>query len=130
MVSGYMFILIMAWTLRAGGHVKIDIVSTGLKPKVRYWMETILIPIIAMPFTVVTIWKSIEAAIFNTQLMEAATGPAQIPIWHMRWSIPVGFAILFIQLFAEWLRGIVFVKKGMFIEELEEVQDLVEGGTG
>lgn len=117
-LSGFAFVLIMAWTLQSGGHVAIDIVSVGLKPRVRSIMHSVLIPIMCLPVLVIIEWKGTGAAINATRIGEAATSPALIPIWELRWALVVGFGFLTLQMIAEWIRDIIYSVKGKPIEEL------------
>ena len=116
--TGFMFILTMSWGQVLKRHVVIDITSSRLKPKAKAIWESILIPIIALSVLVVITYKGTTAAILATQNLEMAAGPVPVPLYHLRWTIPIGFALMTLQMIVDWIKSIIFAVKGKTIEEL------------
>lgn len=116
--SGFMFTLAMSWAQVLKRHVVIDITTSIMKPRTKAIWESIFIPIIAISVLVLITYEGTIAAIIATQNREAAAGPVAVPLYHLRWTVPVGFGLMTLQMIVEWIKNIIFAVKGKSIEEL------------
>lgn len=106
-VSGYLLLAIvffgLAYTMKAGGHIRADIVLTHVSVKIRETLE-VLATVLALAFTLVLLggaWALVaEYYVHGTTSFKYL----QIPLWMPAALLVVGAALLVLQLVAQLLR--------------------------
>lgn len=89
-----MFMLGIPFTLRAGGHVRVDVIYDGLSLNRKAWIDLICILTLLLPFTLLVAWYGIGFAYEAYQIGEGSPDPGGLPY---RWIIRsvISFAMFF-----------------------------------
>jgi len=85
-----------AYTLRVGGHVRIDLVVNRLRPRVRGILSTIT-SIIALTYCAVVTWQGWLLFLRCNQLNWRDDSPAMLPLSPVYFIVPLGAFLLSIQ---------------------------------
>jgi len=126
-LSGYFFgayfMLGGAYTLKEGGHIRVDILSSKFSEKQRAIVD-IITSILVLLFIFVLTW-------FATGLMITQIGRKEIsqtvfapPVYPMSLFIVIGGVLLFLQALAKLIRDIVFITIGRDLEPDHETVDI------
>lgn len=102
---GLVFLLCSPYTLKEQGHVRIDILSSRLAPRVRVWIDILGGLLFLLPVCVlitVDSWKFFRLAY---QQNEASFNPGGLLWWPIKLAIPIGFALLALQGMSEVIKG-------------------------
>lgn len=104
------YMLAAGYTLKRNEHVRIDLVSSRLTPRTRNIIDAVGMILFIMP---VTLYISLESipnfweSVLNQEVSQNAGGLIR---WPLRILIPIGFALLFLQAFSEFLKRIAFLR--------------------
>jgi TRAP-type mannitol/chloroaromatic compound transport system permease small subunit len=89
-----MFMLGIPFTLKAGGHVRVDVIYDGLSVRKRAWIDLIFTFILLVPFCLLVAWYGVDFARESFQLGEGSGDPGGLPHrWIIKSVIP--FAMFF-----------------------------------
>ncbi|TYC72408.1 TRAP transporter small permease [Stappia sp. BW2] len=88
--------LAMPWLLKTGRHIAVDAVTDQLSPAWRRVCHVLAMGFVAV-FSILVAWKG--GAIFYDSFERGRTSGTMLdlPMWISELSIPVGFALLFLQ---------------------------------
>lgn len=100
------FLLCAAWTLIVNEHIRIDIVSNFFSQRARNWIEIIGHTLFLMPFTLVMIITSWRFFLASYRVNEQSGNAGGLLQWPVKFLIPLGFAILFVQAISELIKRI------------------------
>jgi TRAP-type mannitol/chloroaromatic compound transport system permease small subunit len=105
MLNGALFLFAVAFTLRSGGHVRVDFLSSRFAPRTQDAIQGAFFLLVMLPalgaLTWVTarrFWRAFES---NEPDPMSSWAP---PIWPFYLVMLVGFASLFLQVLSEVLR--------------------------
>ncbi len=98
------FLLGGAYTLKKGAHVRVDVVSSRLSDRTRFWIERLGLWLLLIPYCVFMIYISWSPVAESISLAEQSPDPGGLPRYYVKALIPLGFVILFLQGLAEGLR--------------------------
>lgn len=89
-----MFMLGIPFTLKEGGHVRVDVIYEGLPLRMRAWIDLMCTLVLLMPFCLLVAWYGIDFARESFQLGEGSGDPGGLPY---RWIIKsvISFAMFF-----------------------------------
>lgn len=105
------FLLGAAFTLREGGHVRVDIVSRRLSEKGKAILELITYTFYFL-FNVVLLWKGGEMAYESVMMLEKTQTPWEPYVFHVILAIPIAAILMLLQGMAEFIRNLKTVAKG------------------
>jgi TRAP-type mannitol/chloroaromatic compound transport system permease small subunit len=105
------FLLGGAYTLREGGHVRVDIVSRRLSEKGRAILELITY-IFYFLFNVVLLWQGGEMAYESVMMLEKTQTPWEPYVFHVILAIPIAAILMLLQGIADFIRNLKTVAKG------------------
>ncbi|SEG22254.1 TRAP transporter small permease subunit [Marinobacterium lutimaris] len=89
-----MFMLGIPFTLKAGGHVRVDVIYDQLSVRRRAWIDLICTFVLLMPFCLLVAWYGVDFARESFQLGEGSGDPGGLPNrWIIKSVIP--FAMFF-----------------------------------
>jgi TRAP-type mannitol/chloroaromatic compound transport system permease small subunit len=89
-----MFMLAAAWTLHAGGHVRVDIFYADAAPRRKAWIDLIGAIFLLLPFMLVLVWLSVPYAARSWAILEHSQEASGLPlVFVLKTLIPV-FALL------------------------------------
>ena len=102
------FLVGAAYTLKEGGHVRVDIFFMRFSPKAKALVDLLGHLILLIPFSVVII-LSTEKFVFNSwAVREVSSDPGGLPARYLlKAMIPVAFTLLIIQAISEIIKNIL-----------------------
>ena len=103
---GLVFLFCAAWTLREGGHVRIDILYTRLPPVARIWIDIIGGLLFLLPVCLLIAYDSWNFFLISYQTGEASSNPGGLIWWPIKLAIPVAFILLSLQGLSETIKNI------------------------
>ena len=111
MLFGTFIIIGGAYTFSKGGHVGMDIIYAGLRPRIRALLDMITFSL-SLAFVGVLLWKGGQAAWKSIQLLEHDSTQWGPPIYPFRMMLPLGAFLLLLQMVAKFIRDFLIVIKG------------------
>lgn len=92
--------LALAWTLRGGGHVRVQLLVRRLGARARRWQE-ILVTITMLALTVSLAWSSTELVLESHAYGDVSSGYVPVPLWIPQLPMAVGLVVLALALLDE-----------------------------
>lgn len=104
------FLFLAGYTLLHNEHVRIDIVTGRLSPRVRAWIDIFgtLFFLLPMAFTIMVLSWPIFVDAYERH--EVSTNAGGLIIWPARLLVPVGFFLLIVQALSELIKRIAFLQ--------------------
>jgi TRAP-type C4-dicarboxylate transport system permease small subunit len=106
--------LSLAYIQRHGRNLRADYFSNRLSPKGQNIMINIIIPLVALPYILPLIWKSIEAAVYSLSIGERTYSAWAPPVGPIKLMVPIGATLLSLILIAQIIQGIVNIIKNSY----------------
>lgn len=92
-----MFMLGVPFTLRAGGHVRVDLIYEGLGLRRKAWIDLFGVLALLFPFCLLVAWFGVDFARESFELGESSGDPGGLPYrWIIKAVIPFAFFCTFI----------------------------------
>ena len=88
------FMLAAAWTLSAGGHVRVDIFYAEAGPRARAWIDLIGALLLLLPFALVLVCLSVPFAARSWAILERSQESSGLPLVFVLKSLIPVFAVL------------------------------------
>ncbi|WP_336099076.1 TRAP transporter small permease subunit [Roseovarius sp. CH_XMU1461] len=102
---GAVFLLAAAHTLRRDEHVRIDFLSSRMKPRTFVRMTLFGHLFFLLPFCLVMLWLSAPWALSSILSGETSANAGGLPLWPAKAIVPLGFILLSLQAIAEIIRS-------------------------
>lgn len=103
---GLVFLFCAAWTLREGGHVRIDILYSHLPPRIRIWVDLLGALLFLLPVCLLIVIDSWHFFLISFQTREGSPNPGGLLWWPLKLAIPVAFGLLSLQGLAEIIKNL------------------------
>lgn len=101
-----LFLLGLAYALRHGAHVRVDVFSQRWTPRTRARVELAGLALLLMPFCVFVVAMSWDYVGASWAAREGSRDPGGLPGWYLLKSLlPLSAALLLLQALAETLRA-------------------------
>ncbi|TAK47628.1 MAG: TRAP transporter small permease subunit [Xanthobacteraceae bacterium] len=95
-----------AWTLRAGGHVRVDVFYAEAGPRARAWIDLIGALLMLLPFMVALMWLSWPYARRAWIILEGSRESSGLPlVFLLKSMIPLFAAQFFLQGLSQAIRA-------------------------
>jgi TRAP-type C4-dicarboxylate transport system permease small subunit len=95
-VSGFLQVLVIFWglayTFQAGGHIRVDLITTHLPARVRAWLRVVTLAV-GIALLAVVAWVTGESAWTAYQYGRVST-VMLYPLWLPMLLIPTGLALM------------------------------------
>ena len=111
------FMLVAAFTLLHKGHVAIDILYNKFRPRVRGILDIITYSVLFFPFCIIMVYQGTIFAKTSWMIHETSESAGLTVVPLVKTAIPVTFALVLLQGFANFIRSIMLAIKG---EEMEK----------
>ena len=96
------FLIGAAYTLKEGGHVRVDIIFVNLSEKTKAWIDFIGIFVFLIPFSIAVILSTKGFIMSSWAVREISPDPGGLPARYLlKAMIPLGFSLLIVQGFSE-----------------------------
>ena len=111
---GAYYMMAGAYTHLVGGHVKVDVVYAHFSPRRRAILDLITFPI-GLLFIGVFMWAGWRFAMDATWMrnagwvLEVDQSHLRLPLYVIKWTMPIGTFLLFLQSCAKFVRDLYFV---------------------
>ena len=89
-----LFMLAAAWTLRAGGHVRVDVFYAEASPRTRAIIDLLGALLLLLPFATVLIWLSLPYAARSWDILERSQESSGLPLVYLLKTLIPLFALL------------------------------------
>jgi TRAP-type mannitol/chloroaromatic compound transport system permease small subunit len=89
-----LFLLAAAWTLRAGGHVRVDIFYAEASSRTKAMIDLIGAVLLLLPFALVLVWLSWPYAARSWAIIERSQESSGLPLVFLLKSLIPLFAVL------------------------------------
>lgn len=104
------FLLGAAYTLKEGGHVRVDIIFANLSKKTKAWINFLGTFIFLIPFCVMVIISSKGFIMNSWAVKEVSPDPGGLPARYiLKAMIPLGFSLLIAQGFSEACKNLMII---------------------
>jgi TRAP-type mannitol/chloroaromatic compound transport system permease small subunit len=102
-----LFMLAAAWTLQAGGHVRVDVFYADAGPRARALIDLLGALLLLLPFVLVLVWLSVPFATRSWAVLERSQETSGLPLLFLLKTIIPLFAVLMaLQGVAQVLRAV------------------------
>jgi TRAP-type mannitol/chloroaromatic compound transport system permease small subunit len=102
-----LFLLAAAWTLQAGGHVRVDVFYADAKPQTRAMIDLVGGLALLLPFAFVLLWLSLPYAARSWAILERSQETSGLPlVFVLKSLIPLFAALMALQGVAQVIRAI------------------------
>ena len=102
-----LFMLAAAWTLRAGGHVRVDVFYAEAGPRTRAKIDLAGAVLLMLPFSAVLVWLSVPYAARSWAILERSQETSGLPlVFALKTLIPLFAALMALQGIAQAIRSL------------------------
>lgn len=107
------FLLGAAATLRAGQHVRVDVLQQRWSPRTRAAVDAAGHLLFLLPFAGFMLWISLDYVAASWALREGSRDPGGLPaVYLLKTLIPLAAGLLAVQALAELLRALARLREG------------------
>jgi len=115
-ILSYLFcasiMLLMGYTQFHKGHANIDVFTERLSKRTQTILEIVTFVIFAFPFVLIMLWDGTIFAATSWMMQERTPSAFNVIVYPAKTLIPVGFALFFLQLVADFIKKIIYLVKG------------------
>ena len=102
-----LFMLAAAWTLRAGGHVRVDVFYAEAGPRTRAKIDLAGAVLLMLPFSAVLVWLSVPYAARSWAILERSQETSGLPlVFALKTLIPLFALLMALQGIAQAIRSL------------------------
>jgi TRAP-type mannitol/chloroaromatic compound transport system permease small subunit len=106
-----LFLLAAAWTLKEGGHVRVDVFYASAAPRVKAWIDLLGVLLLLLPFCVALVWFSVPYVMRSWAIYEGSRESSGLPlVYLLKTLIPVFAVLLALQGIAMAIRALITLK--------------------
>ncbi|MGB7259068.1 MAG: TRAP transporter small permease subunit [Pseudolabrys sp.] len=103
-----LFMLAAAWTLRVGGHVRVDVFYAEASPRAKAWIDLLGALLLLLPFALVLLWLSVPFAQRSWAILERSQETSGLPlVFLLKTLIPLFAAMLALQGVSQVIRALI-----------------------
>lgn len=104
------FLIGAAYTLKDGGHVRVDILYVNLSKKTKAWIDFLGVFVFLIPFSVAVILATKGFILNSWAIREVSPDPGGLPARYILKSmIPLGFSLLIAQGLSEAAKNFLII---------------------
>jgi TRAP-type mannitol/chloroaromatic compound transport system permease small subunit len=108
-----LFMLAAAWTLRDGGHVRVDIFYADASPRQRAWIDFAGALLLLLPFMLVLLWFSLPYVGRSWAILETSRETSGLPaVFLLKTLIPLFAGMMALQGVAQAIRAADVLRSG------------------
>ena len=107
-----LFMLAAAWTLKAGGHVRVDVFYAEASPRAKAIVDLVGSLLLLLPFTAVLIWLSVPYAARSWEILERSQESSGLPlVFALKTLIPLFAVLMVLQGTAQAIRALAALSR-------------------
>ena len=108
-MSGYLLVLIvflgLAYTLREGGHIQIELVTSRIPQVVRRWLKVVT-SFLGMGFGIWLTWCTTKLVITLYTQGSTSMTHLHVPMWPLQMLVPIGLTLFTLAILVETIKTI------------------------
>lgn len=104
------FLIVAAYTLLNGEHVKIDVVYSHFSKRTQTWIDVFGFIAFLTPVCIAMLWYGIPFFLKALQSGEISTNAGGLIRWPVYAMIPLGFSLLLLQGWSEVIKRLAFLQ--------------------
>lgn len=124
MLYGAMFMMAGAYTLSKGGHVRGDVLYGFFRPRTQAAIDLVLYLIFFLPGIVALTWAGWNYANDSLAIREQTFNADPLPVYPIKFIIPVAGALLLLQGLVEIARCVICLQRGAWPSREEDVEEV------
>src|SRR3954471_15087478 len=102
-----LFLLATAWTLKEGGHVRVDVFYATASPRARAWVDLLGALLLLLPFALATMWFALPYVERSWAILERSRETSGLPlVFVLKTLIPLFAVLLGLQGIAQAVRAL------------------------
>jgi TRAP-type mannitol/chloroaromatic compound transport system permease small subunit len=102
-----MFMLAAAWTLRLGGHVRVDVFYADAAPRTKAKIDLAGALLLLLPFALVLAWLAVPYAARSWAILERSQESSGLPlVFVLKTVIPLFAILMSLQGLAQAIRAV------------------------
>lgn len=102
-----LFLLAAAWTLRAGGHVRVDVFYADASPRTQAKIDLAGAVLLLLPFALTLVWLSLPYAARSWAILERSQESSGLPlVFALKTLIPLFAMLMALQGIAQAIRAV------------------------
>ena len=106
-----LFMLAAAWTLRAGGHVRVDVFYAEASPRTKAIIDLAGSLVLLLPFSAALIWLSVPYVARSWAVLERSQESSGLPlVFVLKTLIPLFAALMALQGVAQAIRALAVLR--------------------
>lgn len=118
-IFSVIFLVGAAYTLKHGGHVRVDIIYTKMSSRTKAWIDLLGTFILLVPFCLIVIFATKMFVLNSWAVREMSPDPGGLPARYIiKAIIPAGFFLLLLQGISQAFKSLLYLLG----------QDVQEGG--
>jgi TRAP-type mannitol/chloroaromatic compound transport system permease small subunit len=106
----FVFLFCAGYTLLHNQHVRIDIVTGGMSPRAKAWIDILGTVFFLLPMAITIMWLSWPVFTDAYRSNEISTNAGGLLIWPGRLMVPAGFLLLVLQGLSELIKRVAFLQ--------------------
>ncbi len=122
MIFGSIAALCWGYTLKIGGHVRVDVFYTMFSEKWKAIVDVIMTVLFLFPIQFILIYSGTKWTLFalkvNERMVDSSWLPPSAPF---RAVLTIGFILFFMQTLSELIKNIYFLSKGESLAETDAI---------
>lgn len=103
------FLLMAAYTLQRGEHVKIDVVYSRWSKRTQTWIDVFGFTCFLLPFAGTVLWFSFPFFLQGYHSGEVSSNAGGLIRWPVYMMMPMGFLLIFLQGISELIKRVAFL---------------------
>ena len=114
-LSGYLLVITtfsaLGYALLHGDHIQVTLLTDHLSDRARRYLR-IAWYLLGLPFVALLVWRTSELALDSFHSGSFSVSATNFVLWPFQAFIPLGFAALFVQMFAHLLQAVGRLRRG------------------
>jgi TRAP-type mannitol/chloroaromatic compound transport system permease small subunit len=107
-----LFLLAAAWTLQAGGHVRVDVFYAEASPRAKAWIDLTGTVIFLLPFAAAVFWLSLPYVRMSWAVLERSPEASGLPfVYLLKTLVPVFAALMALQGLVQIVRAAIVLRR-------------------
>jgi TRAP-type mannitol/chloroaromatic compound transport system permease small subunit len=120
---GSLFMLVSAWALLKGAHVRTDILWDRFADRTKGIIDSCAFLILFLPTMAILTWSSWDDFIYSMSINEKSSASSWMPvIWPLRAAIPFSCGMLFLQGLSELMKSLWAARTGHVLARHEKIE--------
>ena len=120
-INAVAFLLAIAYAYRVDAHIRIDLISNRLRPRLQVWIELYGTLLLLIPFIAVVLWFAWPFLAHSFSVSEISPSPGGLPLrWLLKAVLPIAFVLLLVAVASRLSRMWAFLTEQSVLKDTTE----------